>query len=276
MAGGVALNSVANGKIRESVDFDDMFIQPAAHDAGTSLGAAAYYLYHVLGRDRPEPFESPYLGPAYSDEAIERELGRVKSDYRRLANPARTAAELLSRGWVLGWFQGASEFGPRALGNRSILADPRRAEVKDLVNRLVKERESFRPFAPAILEQEMPRYFEHLRHSPYMLLVGRVRPERQAEIPGVVHVDGTARPQSVTPHGNPKFYELIEEFSKLTGVPVVLNTSFNVAGEPIVNTPSDAIRCFHGSGLDALVIGPFLVTKEAGHGTAARPNPDAS
>jgi len=261
LSGGVALNSVANGKVLEQIPFDDIFIQPASYDGGTSLGAAAYLHYHVLKKGRPGPFTSASIGPTYSEESIRNELVRVGCPHRRLENPAATAADLLVEGKVIGWFQGAAEFGPRALGNRSILADPRDASMKDRLNRAVKEREGYRPFAPAILEEQMGRYFEHVRRSPYMLLVGRVRRERQAEIAAVVHVDGTARPQSVDAHTNPPFYRLIQEFCHRTGVPVVLNTSFNVAGEPIVLRPIDAIRCFFGCSLDALVIGPFLVEK---------------
>jgi carbamoyltransferase len=261
LAGGVALNSVANGKVLEQVPFDEIFVQPASHDGGTSLGSAAYFHYHVLKQDRPGPFTSASLGPSYSDESIRAELLRVACPHRRLEDPAAAAAELLAAGKVIGWFQGAAEFGPRALGNRSILADPRDAAMKDRLNRCVKEREGYRPFAPAILDEEMGRYFEHVRCSPYMLMVGRVRPERQAEIPAVVHVDGTARPQSVDARTNPLFHRLIEEFRRRTGVPVVVNTSFNVAGEPIVLRPVDAIRCFFGCNLDALVIGSFLVEK---------------
>src|SRR5262249_5526392 len=160
--------------------------------------------------------DSAYLGPQYDNAAIERELIRARLPFQRIETAARTAAQLLAQGKVIGWFQGAAEFGPRALGNRSILADPRRAEMKDHVNHLVKEREAYRPFAPAILEEEMACYFEHIRRSPYMLLVGQVRPEKRAEIPAVVHVDGTARPQSVSRGTNPRFHALIEEFRHLT------------------------------------------------------------
>jgi carbamoyltransferase len=261
LAGGVTLNAVANGRIHDEVDFDDIFIQPAAHDAGTALGAAAYLQYHQLKRERPAPFDSPYLGPAYGDEFIRAELRRVRVSYQSLVNPAKTGAELLAQGKVVGWFQGAAEFGPRALGNRSILADPRQPEMKDRVNKLVKEREGYRPFAPAILEEMMETYFERLRRAPYMVIVGTVRPERRATIPAVVHVDGTARPQSVNKQANPLFHQLIDEFRQIAGVPVVLNTSFNVAGEPIVMRPVDAVRCFYGCGLDALIIGSCLLEK---------------
>ena len=261
LAGGVALNSVSNGKIRENIDFEDIFIQPAAHDAGTALGAAAFVQYHQLGLERPHPFTHAYLGPSYDDAQIESELQKVKAPYKRVKNPAKEAANLIVSGKVIGWFQGAAEFGPRALGNRSILADPRDPQMKDKVNKLIKERENYRPFAPAILEDKMSDYFDNLVNTPYMLLVNKVKHDKHQEIPAVVHVDGTARPQSVDYDANPLFYKLIEEFYNVTGVPVVLNTSFNVAGEPIVMKPVDAIRCFYGCGLDALVIGSFIIEK---------------
>jgi carbamoyltransferase len=261
LAGGVALNSVANGKIREQVDFENIFIQPAAHDAGTALGAAAYYQYHVLKGDRPDPMTSAYLGPAYGDEHIEAELGRTQARYRRVDDVAGAAAQLIAEGRIIGWFQGAAEFGPRALGARSILADPRQGDMKDRVNKMIKEREGYRPFAPSVLVEEMSTYFDLLTESPYMLMIAKVKPERRAEIPAVVHVDGTARPQSVSRHQNATYYDLISRFRERTGVPVVLNTSFNVAGEPIVLKPADALRCFYGSGLDALVIGSYVLEK---------------
>lgn len=264
MAGGVALNSVANGKILEHAGFDDLFIQPAANDAGTSLGAAAFCHFFRSQGERPAPLEHANLGPRYTDEEIAHELDRCKQTYQRVEFPSRIAAQLLARGRILGWFQGATEFGPRALGCRSILADPRLPEMKDRVNRLIKEREGYRPFAPSILLEAAPEYFERIRYSPFMLLVGKVREEVRGRIPAVVHVDGTARPQTVDRHTNPLYYQLIDEFRRLTGVPVVLNTSFNVANEPIVNSPADALRCFHACGLDALVIGDCVIEKRRG------------
>jgi len=261
LAGGVALNCVANGRVVEKLDFTDVFIQPAAHDAGTSLGAAAYYSYHVAGGVRPTPFRSPYLGPAFDTATIRSELTRCRTPYRELADPALAGAEQLARGRVLGWFQGRAEFGPRALGNRSILADPRSPAMKERVNQLVKERESYRPFAPALLAESMADYFTFIRDSPYMLLAGAVRSDRRADLGAVTHVDGTARPQSVHSDLNPRFHDLISNFQRFTGVPAVLNTSFNVAGEPIVLSPSDALRCFYASGLDALILDRFLVEK---------------
>lgn len=264
MAGGVALNSVANGKLLRESGFEQIFIPPAPHDAGTAIGAAAYHHFYTLGGARPEPLRHAYLGASYSDETIERELTRCKQSFVRVDDPARTAAAALAGGKVIGWFQGATEFGPRALGNRSLLADPRPLASKERVNRFVKEREGYRPFAPAILEEEAPAYFESLVHSPFMLFVDTVRAERRGDLAAVVNVDGSARPQTVARDTNPLFYDLIARFRDLTGVPAVLNTSFNVAGEPIVSSPTEALRCFHGSGLDMLVIGSFVVEKSVG------------
>lgn len=262
LAGGVALNSVANGKVLEESGFDELFIQPAASDAGTALGAAAFYHFFGQGGERPAPLRHAYLGPSYSNEYVAHELARCKQTFDTIDDPAGVAAELIAQGRVIGWFQGATEFGPRALGSRSILADPRRAGMRQVVNRLVKERESYRPFAPSILEDAAPEFLERITQSPFMLLVGKVRPDKRDVIPAVVHVDGTARPHTVSRSANPLFHALISRFRDLTGVPVVLNTSFNVAGEPIVNSPLDALRCFHASGLDALVIGNCIVRKD--------------
>ncbi|MBS0448811.1 MAG: hypothetical protein JSR59_23045 [Proteobacteria bacterium] len=270
MAGGVALNSVANGKILQESGFRDVFIPPAAHDAGTSLGAATYQHYYVQRGERPEPMRHAYYGPSYDDAYIEDELRRCGQSYVRVADPAAAAARCLADGRIIGWFQGATEFGPRALGSRSILADPRQADTKDKVNRLVKEREGYRPFAPSLLKEAASQYLEHVTDSPFMLLVDAVRRERRHEIPAVVHVDGTARPQTVEQAVNPLFHRLIDQFRQVTGIPVVLNTSFNVAGEPIVNTPVDAVRCFNACGLDALVIGSCIVEK-----ASMRARPDA-
>lgn len=261
LGGGVALNCVANGAVARDSGFDEVFVPPAPHDAGTALGAALHHHFYTLEQARPEPMSTPYLGAAYGEDEIARDLARAGQVFDRLSDPSAAAASALAAGLVVGWFQGGTEFGPRALGNRSILADARRPEMKARVNELVKEREGFRPFAPAILESRAPEWFETLVRSPWMLFVDRVRAERREQIPAVVHVDGTARPQTVTAADNPAFHALISAFEALTGVPVVLNTSFNVAGEPIVNTPNEALRCFQGSGLDALFIGPFLLRK---------------
>jgi carbamoyltransferase len=262
MAGGVALNSVANGKVLESSGFDEVFIPPVPHDAGTSLGAATYLHYYRFSQERPAPLTHAYLGASFDDAQIKHELDRCCQRYETLEDPSATAADLLCRGRVIGWFQGATEYGPRALGNRSILADPRRAEMQQRVNALIKERESYRPFAPSVLEDYAAGYFPLLGSSPYMLFVVEASERARKEIPAVVHVNGTARPHTVTKSTNPRFFALIDAFRERTGVPAVLNTSFNVAGEPIVNTPADAIRCFNGSGLEALVIGSYLLCKQ--------------
>lgn len=261
LGGGVSLNCVANGRILAESGFDEVFIPPAPHDAGTAAGAALHHHYYDLGLDRPRQLITPYLGTGFSDQDIERDLKRTAQEFWRVSNPSREAAKACSEGLVVGWFQGRTEFGPRALGNRSILADPRRSDMKDRVNYLVKEREAFRPFAPAILEHHAADWFENIRCSPWMLFVDRVREDKRSTIPAVVHADGSARPQTVTHDMNAEFFKLLESFHELTGVPLVLNTSFNVAGEPIVNTPVEALRCYQGSGLDALFIGPFFLAK---------------
>ncbi len=261
LAGGVALNGVMNARIMESTPFENVFIQPAASDAGCALGAALYVQHHELGHPRSEVMEHAYWGPAYSDAQIRAELDLVKVPYKVDEQIARTVASLVADGKIVGWFQGRMEWGPRALGARSILADPRRAEMKDLVNRCVKYREEFRPFAPAVLAERAGEFFEPDVPSPFMVLVQQVRPEKRSVIPAVTHVDGTARVQTVERRLSPLYYEMIEELAQRTGVPVVLNTSFNVKGEPIVCTPLEAVRCFYGTGLDALAIGNTLLRK---------------
>ncbi|MEY2410211.1 MAG: carbamoyltransferase [Verrucomicrobiota bacterium] len=263
LAGGVALNSVANGKVLQDSGFEQVFIPPAPHDAGTSLGAATFHSYYTLGHERPSPLRHCFFGSSYDDQSIERELSRCSQVFRRVDDPPRTAAELLAAGRVIGWFQGATEFGARALGHRSILADPRDGRTKEHLNKLIKEREGYRPFALAVLVEHASRYCSRVIDSPFMAFVDRVPERSRGEIPAVVHVDGTARVQIVEERVNPRFHQLIRHFYSLTGVPAVLNTSFNVAGEPIVNSPLDALRCFHGSGLGALIMGSLLVEKLA-------------
>jgi len=202
-----------------------------------------------------------YLGIEFSDADIEKTLQTYKIRYMRLSDPAAVAADLLAQGKILGWFQGRMEFGPRALGGRSILADPRDPEMNAKVNNAVKFREWWRPFAPSLLKEAAPEYIESATDSPFMILTAQVRPEKRSVIPSVTHVDGSARPQTVEPDVNPLYWRLIREFGTRTGVPVVMNTSFNLRGEPIVCAPTDAIRTFYSSGLDGLVIGSFLVEK---------------
>ena len=261
LAGGVALNSKANGKIATAGLVEEIFVQPAASDDGVALGAAlAPYLDHG-GKLPNKAMRHAYLGPAFDDEAIELALRTYKLRYARVSDAAATAAELLSQGKILGWFQGRMEFGPRALGNRSILADPRDPEMNAKVNNAVKFREWWRPFAPSFKKEAAGEYLESAADSPFMILTAQVRAEKRRVIPSVTHVDGSARPQTVEKEINPLYWRLIDEFGKRTGVPVIMNTSFNLRGEAIVNTPTDAIRTFFSSGMDALVIGSFLVEK---------------
>jgi len=261
LAGGVALNSKANGKIATSGFVDKMFVQPAASDDGVALGAALAVYLDGNGKLPNKPMRHGYWGPCFDDEAIENALRTYKLRYARLPDPASTAAELLSQGKILGWFQGRMEFGPRALGSRSILADPRDPEMNAKVNNAVKFREWWRPFAPSLKKEAAGEYLESAADSPFMILTAQVRPEKRAVIPSVTHVDGSARPQTVEKEINPLYWRLIDEFGKRTGVPVIMNTSFNLRGEAIVHTPTDAIRTFFSSGMDALVIGSFLVEK---------------
>jgi carbamoyltransferase len=261
LAGGVALNSKANGKIVASGLVDKIFVQPAASDDGVTLGAALMpYLDH--GGCLPnKAMRHAYLGPAFDDVAIENVLRTYKLRYLRVNDPAEAAAELLSSGKILGWFQGRMEFGPRALGSRSILADPRDPEMNVKVNNAVKFREWWRPFAPSLKKEAASEYLESATDSPFMILTAQVRPEKRNVIPAVTHVDGSARPQTVERDINPLYWRLIDGFEKRTGVPVIMNTSFNLRGEAIVHTPTDAVRTFFSSGMDALVIGSFVVEK---------------
>jgi len=261
LAGGVALNSKANGKIIASGLVDNMFVQPAASDDGVALGAALAPYLGDNGKLPNKPMRHGYWGPCFDDDAIESALRTYKLRYTQLPDPAATAAELLSKGKILGWFQGRMEFGPRALGSRSILADPRDPEMNVKVNNAVKFREWWRPFAPSLKKEAAGEYLESATDSPFMILTAQVRPEKRSIIPSVTHVDGSARPQTVEKEINPLYWRLIDEFGKRTGVPVIMNTSFNLRGEAIVHTPTDAIRTFFSSGMDALVIGSFLVEK---------------
>jgi carbamoyltransferase len=261
LAGGVALNSKANGKIAASGMVEQFFVQPAASDDGVALGAALAPYLDNGGKLSNKAMRHGYWGPSFDDEAIETALRAYKLRYTSLGDPASAAAELLSEGKILGWFQGRMEFGPRALGSRSILADPRDPEMNAKVNNAVKFREWWRPFAPSLKKEAAGEYLESATDSPFMILTAQVHPEKRGVIPSVTHVDGSARPQTVEREINPLYWRLIDEFGKRTGVPVVMNTSFNLRGEAIVHTPTDAIRTFFSSGMDALVIGSFLVEK---------------
>lgn len=263
LAGGVSLNCVANGRIIRETPFERIFVQPGAGDSGTAVGAAAYAHAQLLGGGRPAPMTDAYLGPAFTDADCERALKEKDIPYRRLPEPdlQEHVAARLAEGRIIGWYQGRMEFGPRALGNRSILANPCRAEMKDILNDRVKHREWFRPFAPAILAEERERYFDLPVESPYMLLAGPVHGDKQALVPAITHVDGTARVQTVAREQNPRYYDLIAAFGRRTGVPVLLNTSFNVRGEPIVCTPAEALSCFLRTDMDDLVLHNFVVDK---------------
>jgi carbamoyltransferase len=261
MAGGVALNSKANGKIAASGLADNMFVQPAATDDGVALGAALAPFLDGGQRLPLKPMRHAYLGPCFGDPAIESTLKTYKIRYSCLSDPAATAADFLSHGKILGWYQGRMEFGPRALGSRSIIADPRDPEMNTKVNNAVKFREWWRPFAPSFKKEAAPEYLESAYDSPFMILTAQVRSEKRDVIPSVTHVDGSARPQTVEKEINPLYYRLIDEFGRRTGVPVIMNTSFNLRGEAIVHTPTDAIRTFFSSGMDALVLGSYLIEK---------------
>lgn len=276
LAGGCAMNSLANGKLFDRTDVQEVFIQAAAGDAGTSLGAALYVQHAVLGTPRNGfVMEHSYWGPAYGEREIRQAIaeavpgsggrdgawGEVRiakiSDEDRLADET---AEAIARGEVVGWYQGRSEWGPRALGNRSILADPRRADMKDVLNLKIKRRESFRPFAPSVLEERTGEWFTIAYPDPFMIKVYPIRPEKRALVPAVTHADGTGRLQTVSQRANPRYWQLIAAFERRTGVPMVLNTSFN-ENEPIVNTPAEALDCFLRTRMDRLVMGDLVVSR---------------
>ena len=261
LAGGVAMNCVANGRLRAAGVADDLYVPPCASDAGAALGAA--YLAHLrtAGCLNREPLTSALLGPAFDDDEIARALAAAGIVAERIADPAACAARLLSEGRVIGWFQGRMEFGQRALGARSILADPRRAEMKEIINAKVKFREPFRPFAPSVLEERAAEFFEGAHRTPFMTETYRVKEDKRSAIPAVTHVDGTARVQTVSREDGALYWQLIKYFGDATGVPVVLDTSFNVKGQPIVNTPAEAAQTFLATDLDALVCGNFLAVK---------------
>lgn len=267
LAGGVALNCVANGRIATESGFDQVFIQPAAGDDGTAIGCAYYGHLAVLDGSRSSSQTHSFFGKSYRDDDIRRGLRTSLSAIASKTTPddlELQTAKLLADGKVVGWFQGGAEFGPRALGHRSILADPRRAEMKEIVNASVKFRQGFRPFAPSILEERMEDWFEERLGSPFMILAQHVLPEVRDKIPAVVHVDGSVRAQTVNAVANPRYHKLLQAFEQETGVPILLNTSFNLRGEPIVETPSDAVQSFLKCGLDALVIGSDLYVKRNG------------
>ena len=288
MAGGVALNCVVNGKILKEKVFKNIWIQPAASDAGGALGAALALWHKELKKERNYPIkdemQGSYLGPSFTDNEIEKNFINLNAVYEKFSEEdmLKITAKELSQGKTIGWFQGRMEFGPRALGARSIIADPRSDKMQKTLNLKVKFRESFRPFAPSIISEELPKWFELNCNSPYMLLVAGVNKSlrkemtseenklfgidklniKRSEIPAVTHVDYSARIQTVHENTNPKYYKLLQNFKKITNCPILVNTSFNVRGEPIVCNVQDAYRCFLGTELDMLVCGNFVLYKE--------------
>jgi len=264
LSGGVAYNSVMNGKILLHTPFRRVFVQAAAGDSGTALGVCYEIYNRILDQPRGEVMEGAYTGPEFSGDEIVAELDKDQLKYERYSDEdvTKRAARDIADGLVVGWFQGRMEFGPRALGNRSIVVDPRRAEMKDVLNDRIKKREPFRPFAPSILEERVGDYFEQTHPAPTMLMVYQVRPERRAEIPAVTHVDGSGRLQTVSPTVNARYYQLISDFNEITGVPVILNTSFN-ENEPIVCTPRHAIDCFLKTRMDVLYLGNQAIRRSA-------------
>ncbi len=263
LAGGVAYNSVMNGKILLNTPFKRIFVQPAAGDSGTALGVC-YQIYHgVLNGGHREVMTGAYTGPEFSDDQIRTALVQSELAFESYTDEELTkhAARDIAAGLVVGWFQGRMEFGPRALGNRSIVVDPRRAEMKEILNDRIKKREPFRPFAPSILEERVGDYFEQTHPAPTMLMVYQIKEERRHEIPAVTHVDGSGRLQTVSQALNKRYYQLISDFADLTGVPVILNTSFN-ENEPIVCTPQEAIECFRKTKMDVLYLGNYAVSRE--------------
>lgn len=260
LAGGVALNCLANQKIMNLDFIDDVYVQPASSDAGISMGAAMYV--SAKKGEKPLPLLSALLGMEYSNDEIETALKEINIEYKKIEDPAKEAAKLVANNKVIGWFQNRMEFGPRALGARSILANPAMPDVKNIINNKIKHREDYRPFCPSVIEEESGHYFiGKLQSAPFMNITFDVREEMQNKIPGVVHNDGTARIQTVNKHTNALYYDFLIELKKLTGHPVVVNTSFNNNNEPIVATPADAIATFYRTGLDALIIGCFLINK---------------
>jgi carbamoyltransferase len=262
LAGGVAFNSVMNGRIMRESPFRNVFVQPVAGDAGCSLGAAYLTHHHVLGRPRSYQMDHAYFGPSFDSETCAAALRAAGLRFETLSDELLLPrlAQLIADGAVVGWFQGRMEFGPRALGSRSFVADPRRTDMRETLNHKVKLREWFRPLAPSLLEDASAEFFGVPHHDPFMITVLDVAGEQRHRVPAVVHIDGTARPQTVSRKTNPRYWQLIEEFRKLTGVPVLLNTSFNVQ-EPIVCTPADAVRTFQSAAFDALVLGDHLVLR---------------
>lgn len=261
VSGGVALNSVMNGRIVRDSQFEDVYVMPAAGDNGTAIGAAFYLYNGILGLPRKFVHKNPFVGTIYSNTEIKKVIESAKLNFEYHENICDIASDKLVEGKIIGWFQGAMEIGPRALGNRSILANPAFPQMKDKINAEVKFREAYRPFAPSAINESYKDFFELEVEAPFMLKVCQVKKEKQAVIPAITHVDGSARLQTVNKEINPRYHKLIKLLGEKTGVPVVLNTSFNIQGEPVVESPKDAIRCFFSTGLDVLIIGNYLLKK---------------
>lgn len=262
LSGGVALNSVANNSVVKKKSFDEVWIQPASSDTGIPLGCALHGYYHLMGGEKSWRMENAYLGRPYSENEINEAISKNINNLEVSIDPDyKMTAELIANGHIVALFNGASEYGPRALGHRSIVVDPRKSENKDILNSKVKNREAFRPFAPSVLLNRAREFFDIDANSPFMLLVPKVQPNKISVLPAITHVDGTARVQTVTKEQNGLYFDLIKAFEDLTGVPVLLNTSFNVAGEPIVETPEEAIECFLKNKIDVLVLEHFLLKK---------------
>ena len=263
LGGGSFMNSVFNGKVIENTPFENVYISHSPSDVGNSIGAALYVAHNLKNEDRNSTFNSSYLGPSFSDEEIQKTLERRQIVYEKIEDIPKTVANILSRGEIIARFNGRMEFGERALGNRSILADPRAENIKDKINSIIKYRESYRPFAPVIIQEKVCNYFDvsETFTCHYMEKVVQIKKEFQKELPAVTHVDGSGRVQTVSEKHNLSFYQIIKEFESLTGFPIVLNTSFNIAGEPVVLSPDDALTTFYNSGLEFVMIGSFLVKK---------------
>ena len=264
LAGGLFLNCVANYRILNETPFDEVFIQPAAGDAGGAIGVASFIYNSVFGKTRKYVMKDAYLGPAFSDREIYRNLMKEGYEVKEFEEDelVRYVARKIFQNKIVGWFQGRMEFGPRALGNRSILANPCNPEMNDLLNRKVKKRETFRPYAPMVLEEKAGEFFELEQRSPFMLLAPKVREKKRKYIPAVTHVDGTARVQTISSTTNPLLWKLLKEFEKIAKVPILINTSLNLRNEPIACTVDDAIGCYKKSEMDCLVLGRYVVERD--------------
>jgi carbamoyltransferase len=269
LAGGVTLNSVYNGKILRNTPFKNIWIHPDAGDGGTSIGVASYIYHTILGNKRSYIFRNAYLGPKFSSEEIKSFLDRNKIKYSEFEDEnylIKTTAKFIYDNNVIGWFQLGMEWGPRALGARSILSNPCNPKMQDVLNQKVKHREKFRPFAPVVCEDDALKYFECDIPVPeptdFMLMVYPIKKEWHNKVPAVTHVDGSGRLQTIRRYQNHLYYDLIKEFGKLSGIPILINTSFNIRGEPIVCTPHDAYKCMMGTGIDCLVMDKFLIKRE--------------